>query len=220
MSNLTSVSKTLRQITSEVEKTRKSLVDDTKKSKRDFDNLPETLSQKEKIDYLHKVQPHLDQIYELTKQGYTKANIAKVLGISVDKFRHLTREIPELRRVLELGVEDKIDAVEASLYQLALGYEVEEQVINPFDGSKETVTKYQAPVLGAIKYVLSNKRAEEYADKRQIIKKVELGTEIKDALMSLSTNDLQLLLQMANSEHALDATFTESGNTDGSQEEN
>jgi len=220
MSRLTSVSKALKEITKDVERTRKQIAEDTRKSsKRDLDNLPDTLSQKSKMDYLTKVQPHLPQIYDLASKGYTRANIAKVLGVSVVEFRTLVRELPELKQTLELAYEDKVDSVEASLYQLALGYEVDEEVINPFDGSKETITKYQAPVLGAIKYVLSNKRAEEYADKRQIIKKIELGADIQDALMSLSTSDLESLLRMANSESAVDASFVESEILDGSQEE-
>ena len=221
MSNLTSVSKALMEIQEEVNKTRSQRIEETcKTSKRDLENLPDTLSQKAKISYLTKVQPHLKQVFELTSKGYTRANIAKVLNVSIAEFRLLVREVPELRQAIDLGNEDKVDAVEASLYQLALGYEVDEQVINPFDGSRETVTKYQAPVLGAIKYVLSNKRAEEYADKRQIIKKIEIGADVKDALMSLTTSDLELLLQMANSDSAIDATFVESEESDGSKEEN
>lgn len=207
------------EITAEVEQTRKQLVEDVRKSnKRDIDNLPETLSQKEKIDYLHKVQPHLNQVYELVSKGYKRADVAKVLGITQLSFRKLSRELPELRAMLEIANEDKIDSVESSLFQLALGYEVEEEIINPFDGSKETIKKYQAPVLGAIKYVLSNKRAVEYADKRQIIQKVELGNDIKDALMSLSVEDLQSVLSIAKSDSAIEASFVESEILDGSQE--
>lgn len=215
MSKLTSVSKVLSEIKSEVEQNRKALVNDLKKSsKKELAELSDNLSQKEKMDYLHKVQPHFEQIYKLVSKGYKKADVAQVLGVTQVAFRRMCREVPELRSVLDIGHEDKIDAVEASLYQLALGYEAEEEVINSFDGSKDTLKKYHAPVLGAIKYVLSNKRGEEYADKREIIKKVELGSDVRDALMSITTEDLKLALQIAESSDAIDADYSEKDGKD------
>lgn len=211
MSKLTSVSKTLLDIKSEVEQNRQLLVQDLKKeSKKELAQLSDNLSQKEKTDYVVKVQPHFDQIYKMVSKGYKKSDIAEVLGVTQVAFRNMCREISELKSVLEIGTEDKIDAVESSLYQLAMGYEYDEQVINGFDGSKEVLTRYQAPVLGAIKYVLGNKRGEEYADKRQIIKKVELGSDIREALMSITVDDLKMALTMADAkDNAIDADFTE-----------
>src|SRR5690606_9835162 len=121
----------LSEIKSEVEQNRKALVNDLKKSsKKELAELSDNLSQKEKMDYLHKVQPHFEQIYKLVSKGYKKADVAQVLGVTQVAFRRMCREVPELRSVLDIGHEDKIDAVEASLYQLALGYEAEEEVIN------------------------------------------------------------------------------------------
>lgn len=208
----TSVSKTLDQIRNEVEAKRKSLVQDVQKaSKKELVELPETLSQKEKIDYITKVQPHINTIYKMVTMVMPKAQIANTLGVSVLAFRKMSREIPELRTVLELGIEERIDNAEASLYQLANGYTVEEEVINPYDGTKDTITRYKDPVLGAIKYILGNKRGEEYADKKQIIRKVELGEDIKDALMSYKIEDLKHVISLsASKDSAIDADFTES----------
>lgn len=221
MSKLTSVTKTLVQIKSEVESKRKELVDDLKKAKKsEIAELSDNLSQKERVDYLYKVQPHFDQIYKMIAQGYKRADVADVLGITQVAFRNMCREVPELRGLVEIATEDKIDAVESSLYQLAMGYEVEEEIINPFDGSKERLTRYKDPVLGAIKYVLGNKRGEEYADKKQIIKKVELGNDIKDALMSITVDDLRLAITMADAkETAVDADFTEKSSNGQTEED-
>ena len=211
MSKLTSVSRVLTEIKSEVEQNRKLLVDDLKKAKKsEIAELSDNLSQKERVDYLYKVQPHFDQIYKMVSKGYKKADIAEVLGVTQVAFRNMSREVSELRALIEVATEDKIDAVEASLYQLATGYEVEEEIINPFDGTKDKLTKYKDPVLGAIKYVLGNKRGEEYADKKQIIRKVELGNDIKQALMSITVDDLKLAISMADAqENAIDAVFEE-----------
>lgn len=213
---ITSVGRTLNEIKREVETNRKLLVDDLKKvSKKQISELSSNLSQKEKVDYHYKVQPHFDQIYKLVATGYKKSDIADVLGVTKIAFRNMCREIGELRALMEVATEDKIDSVEASLFQIATGYTVEEQVINSFNGDVTALTQYKAPVLGAIKYVLGNKRATEYADKKQIINKVELGTEITDALKSLSISDLQRALTIANSENAIDVTFSEVGVEDG-----
>lgn len=208
----TSVSKTLDQIRLEVEMKRKSLVQDVQKaSKKELVELPETLSQKEKIDYITKVQPHINSIYKMVTMVMPKAQIANTLGVSVLSFRKMSREIPELRTVLELGIEERIDNAETSLYQLANGYTVDKEIINPFDGTKETITEYKDPVLGAIKYILGNKRGEEYADKKQIIRKVELGDDIKTALMSYKIEDLKHAIKLSEAkEVAIDAEFTES----------
>lgn len=219
-SKMTSVAKVLQDVKNEVENERKKLVDDVKKtSKKDLMDLPENLTQKERVDYIHKVQPHFDQIYKLACEGFTKADIADTLGITQVAFRHMTREIGELKVLLDIAAEVKVDRVEQSLYQVATGYEVEEEVINPFSGKKERLVKYQAPVLGAIKYVLSNKRGEEYADKKQIIRKVELGADVQQALLSMSVEDLQRTLSIAKSSDAVDAVFVERGDADGSPEE-
>ena len=215
----TSITKTLSEIRSEIEANRKALVGDLKKAnKKELAELPDTLSQKEKTDYLYKVQPHFDQIYKLIARGYKRADIADTLGITQVAFRRMCREVPELRTLIDIGVEDKIDEVEASLYQLAHGFSAEEEVINAFDGSKETLTKYHPPVLGAIKYVLGSKRGEEYAEKKQIIKKIELGQDVKTALMSIEVDDLRLALRLADAQaNALDAEYTEkeTGDYDG-----
>lgn len=220
-STKTSVFRNLNDIKAEVESNRQLQLTELKKgSKKELSDLPETLSQKERVDYLHKVQPHFDQIYKLASLGYKKATIAEVLGITQVAFRKLCREVPELRAVLEIANEDKLDTVEESLYQLATGYEVEETIISPFDGSKETITTYKAPVLGAIKYILSNKRGEEYADKKQIVKKIEIGSDIRDALMSITVDDLRMAISMSDAkESAIDADFSEKDSDNGSTEE-
>lgn len=218
----TSVSKTFDEIKREVESRKLSLVQDVKKaSNRELSELPESFTKKEKLDYITKVQPHLTSIYGLVSKGYTKAKVASTLGITPISFRKMCKHIPELMTVLELGVEEREDSVEESLYQLALGYEVEEEIINPYDGTKERLTRYQAPVLGAIKYVLGNRRAEEFADKRQIIRKVELGTDVKDALMAFKPEDLRRILDISDQkEAAVEVTYTESyeDDTDGESE--
>jgi hypothetical protein len=208
---VTSYSQTLEDIKQDAENERKLLVADLKKSsKKELAKLPDTLSQKEKTDYLYKVQPQFDQIYKMVAKGYRKADIADVLGVTQVCFRRLCRDIPELKAVINIGTEDLIDGVETSLHQLAQGFTYQEEVINPFCGEKETLHKYQAPALGAIKYVLGNKRGEEYAEKKQIIKVIELGKDVRAALMSLTPEELTLAIKKADAQtNAVDAVFSE-----------
>lgn len=205
----TSVSKTLEEIKNEVEQRKLSLVNDVQKANnRELSELPEAFSKKEKIDYITKVQPHLGSVYTLVAKGFTKAKVAETLGVTPYAFRKMCKHIPELLTVLELGTEEKDDAVEGSLYQLALGYEVEEEIINPFDGTREKLTRYKDPVLGAVKYVLSNRRGEQYADKRQIVRKVELGADVKDALMAFKPEDLKRILEISDQKDvSIEASF-------------
>lgn len=208
MKNNTSFDKNLSAIKQSVEQNRKLLVEDIKKvTKRDIDILPQNLSQKERTDYVYKVRPQLEAIYKLVCQGFTKAQIAEVLGITTLAFRNMQRELPELKAVVEIGTEDKLDSVEASLYHLAMGFEYTEETVNARTGEVEKLTQFQQPSLGAIKYVLGNKRGEEYADKKQIIKKVELGQDIKDALLAMSITDLKQTLN--GNAIVVDAEFTE-----------
>lgn len=214
---ITSFAQTLQDIKADVNKTKQLTVQELKKgSKKELTELPANLSTKEKTDYIYKVQPHFDQIYKLLSLGYKRSDVADVLGVTVVAFRNMCREVSELRALIEVANEDKIDSVETSLYQLAMGGTVNEEVINPFDGSKETLKRYQAPVLGAIKYVLGNKRGDEYADKKQVIKRLELGADIKDALMSITVEDLKMAITMADAHaNALDAEFSEKSGSDG-----
>ena len=208
----TSTSSALSEIKREVDERRLAIVEDVKKANsRELSELPEAFSRKEKVDYITKVQPHLTSIFTLVSKGYTRAKIAETLGISVVEFRKMCKLVPELVTVMEIAVEEREDSVEESLYQLALGFEVEEEVINGFDGTKEKLTKYNPPLLGAVKYVLSNKRGEQYADKKQIIRKMELGSDVKDALMAFKPEDLKRILQISdNREDAFDVEFSES----------
>lgn len=205
----TSVSSTLDEIRKEVETRKLAIVEEVKKtSNKELSELPEALTKFEKLNYITKIQPHLDSIYTLTSKGFTKAKVAETLGISTVAFRKMCKLIPELMTVVELGIEELDDNVEASLYQLAQGYEVEEEIINPFDGTKETLTRYEKPVLGAQKYILSNKRGEKFADKKQIVRKIELGDDIKDALMSFKVEDLQRVLQVSDNKiNSLEASY-------------
>lgn len=215
----TSVANTLELIKGEVEATRKSIaLEAQKSSKRELSELPDTFSQKEKLEYITKVQPQLMSIYKMSSLGYRQSTIASVLGVSVLAFRKMCREIQELNAVMELATEDKLDRVEESVIQLATGYEVEEEVINPFDGTVQKLTRYKDPVLGAGKYVLSNLRSDKYADKRQIIKKVELGSDIKEALLAYKPEDLKRILALSDAkDEAITAEYTESG-SDGEEE--
>lgn len=205
----TSVSSTLEEIRKDVETRKLAIVEEVKKqSSKELSELPEALTKFEKINYITKIQPHLDSIYRLTSTGFTKAKVAETLGVSTVTFRKMCKLIPELMTVVELGIEELDDNVEASLYQLAQGYEVEEEIINPFDGTKEKLTRYKDPVLGAQKYILSNKRGEKFADKKQVIRRIELGDDIKDALMSFKIEDLQKVLQVSsNKDDAIDTSY-------------
>lgn len=83
---------------------------------------------------------HPKLVRELALLGKADREISELLGIDRSTLQHWDEVHPEFREA-RLAGKDFADAkVAASLYQRALGYEVEEDVISTYEG-KVTVTK-------------------------------------------------------------------------------
>ena len=111
------------------------------------------------LDYQGKWTCHL--VRRLSARGFTESDLAEVMNISLKTLEEWKLAHDELVEALRRGREEANCAVEASLIQLALGYEYPEEVILR-SGRKVTFTRYQPPDLEAIEYYLENNMPEVY----------------------------------------------------------
>lgn len=156
-----------------------------------------------KHQYFIKVQPNLDRIIAWRKQGMTEAQIYTKLGIASSTWEKYKLEFVELMEVLKNSKEILIEQLEASLFQIAMGYEYEEsketKVLSAsgdvLEKRQEVQKKQSLPNMGAIAFALKNLSHEKWKDKRdvQIEGAIENKTEI-----SLSEYSKEELLKLAS----------------------
>ena len=106
------------------------------------------------------------------RDGLTYEQIASNMNIDPGTLYVWIRKHPEIKDALKKGEEVMVYEVENALYKSAMGYEVTEtdqtETLYP-DGSK-TVTKHARkrhipPSVGAICFILKNRRSEKWQDK-------------------------------------------------------
>jgi len=106
------------------------------------------------------------------RDGLTYEQIASNMGIDPGTLYVWVRKHPEIKEALRKGEEVMVYEVENALYKSAIGYDVTEtdqtETIYP-DGTK-TVTKHARkrhvqPSIGAICFILKNRRPNKYQDK-------------------------------------------------------
>lgn len=106
------------------------------------------------------------------RDGLTYEQIASNMNIDPGTLYVWIRKHPEIKDALKKGEEVMVYEVENALYKSAMGYEVTEtdqtETLSP-DGSK-TVTKHARkrhipPSVGAICFILKNRRSEKWQDK-------------------------------------------------------
>lgn len=212
----TSIEQMLNQIKTDVAIQNKQLVEDLQNnSPQDLTDLPDTLSQKYKLEYLYKIKPHFETIYRLQSNGYTESQIAETLGVSKLLFRKCKQEIPELQALMIMGNEEKIDKVEATMFQTAMGIEYYEEAVNNKTGAVVKLRKTALPNFNAQKYILGNLRAGKYTDQRQVITRVELGEDVRQSLFALSNDDLRSIIGKT----VIEAEFVEKNKNDDTDED-
>lgn len=108
---------------------------------------------KKQTNYEKFVQPRLDEIRELAKEGAPEIVIANYCGVSRSawkeyKIKHKTELVP----ALEVGAAEAIYSVRQSLFKMATGYKMEEMTPEGV-----TIERYYKPeVAAAIAYLKSN----------------------------------------------------------------
>lgn len=120
------------------------------------------------------IQPQLDRIVPLRRQGLTEEQVAKVLGIGYGTLRENKTEHPEFARALKKGKEVLIEELEASLYKIALGgYEVKttkKYIEQGAEGKQKTkieeTSTIAQPNCGALVFSLKNLAPDKWKDVR------------------------------------------------------
>lgn len=72
--------------------------------------------------YVSKIEPNLEAIRALVKQGVSEVKIAKRLGVGYSTWKKHKAEIPAFRAVLEGSREEVVEELEASMLKSALGF--------------------------------------------------------------------------------------------------
>ena len=97
----------------------------------------------------------------LSARGFTERDLADVMNIALETLEEWKSAHDELVEALRRGRQEANSAVEASLIQLALGFEYQEELILR-SGRKAALTRYQPPDIKAIEYYLENNMPEVY----------------------------------------------------------
>lgn len=110
------------------------------------------------------------------RDGLNYEQIAENIGISTKQLYEWQNKYSEIRNALKKGEEVMVYEVENALYKAAVGYDVTEtdqtETIYP-DGTK-VVNKHArkrhiAPSVGAICFILKNRRSDKWQDKPTVI---------------------------------------------------
>ncbi len=109
-------------------------------------------------------------------EGKTLGQLAEVLGVHRSTMDEWRINHPEFSAMIELGREDALDHVEASLHQRAVGYQhPSEKIVVVSGGQGEgshvervDITVQYPPDPAAAMHILKNKRPKDWKDKQVI----------------------------------------------------
>lgn len=142
--------------------------------------------------YEKRIRKYLDEIYNWSKDGMSKRDICKILGISSSAYYEYEKQFPELREAFENGRDHLYDDVEGSLFRSARGMTVTEQFL---DGNGDVIKQFKkqlAPNQRSIEYALNNRRPDKWRSDTKSID-ISLSDKMKEVLGSLDANDLRAL---------------------------
>lgn len=107
-----------------------------------------------KNKYFKFIKPHLKEIEELVRAGYTEKSIGLRFGVTEPTFTKYKKRYPELQNAIDNGRAKIVDLAMNSLLKLALGFEeVETKEVN---GEIVTITRQVRPNLKAIQMIMRN----------------------------------------------------------------
>lgn len=123
----------------------------------------------------------VDQALKLSLLGARDQDLADFFEVNVDSIYEWKKKHPEFSEALKNG-KAKADAeIAKSLYQRALGYEVEEKEDIMYKGAKHTLTKIKhiPPDVTSMIFWLKNRRPADWRDKQEI----ELKTNVIEVVL-------------------------------------
>lgn len=110
------------------------------------------------------------------RDGLKIAQIANNVGVSEGTFNNWCTQHREIREAIKKGEEVCVYEVENSLYKAAIGYDVTEteQIVTDYpDGSQTTQKRARKrhipPSIGAICFILKNRRPSKWQDKPLVV---------------------------------------------------
>lgn len=133
----------------------------------------------------------LERLRQLTADGATDAEIAKVIGCA-KKTLYEWRRSPEFREATAAGKAVADQKVEDSLFRRACGYDVRETTTEYSGGievAKTVRTKHIPPDTTAIIFWLKNRRPDEWRDRQKVELeqtepvRITLGDDVKRFLV-------------------------------------
>jgi transcriptional regulator with XRE-family HTH domain len=107
----------------------------------------------------------------MASQGKTRQDIAEYCEVSRQTLWHWEQDFPAAKAAIELGIEQRTDAVERSLHQRACGYEYPSEKIVVVEGEVQRVPIVEkvAPDVTAATFWLKNRRPELWADRSEVV---------------------------------------------------
>jgi len=126
--------------------------------------------------YQKYVAGHEETITSDCRNGADNAGLALRLGCGLTTLKRLIRDYPEFKKLVRINKYDADLKVESSLYNRALGYEVEEtttKVIVNKDGTGTTteVSKTKKHIVAdttACIFWMKNRKPEEWREKQEV----------------------------------------------------
>ena len=121
--------------------------------------------------YATHVEPRLEEIAGWCREGLIEAEVCKRLGVGVTSFTEYKRLHPALLKAIKEGKEIADYRVEDSLYQRAMGMDVEETHQEFKEGklvSERKVKKHLAPDPTSMIFWLKNRKSKQWRDKQEV----------------------------------------------------
>lgn len=131
----------------------------------------DTSDEANKVGRPPKYKPeYAEQAEKLSALGATDANMADFFKVNVRTIERWKSEHEEFCRALKVAKEIADQRVERSLYQRAIGYEIDAVKIFQYEG-KEVIVPYREnvqPDTTAAIFWLKNRKSEEWKDRKDV----------------------------------------------------
>ena len=132
---------------------------------------------------LFDIDEHPKIARQLTGEGKTLVDIARVLGINPDTIQEWKKRHIAFSVAIDQGKEDCLDNIERALAERAQGFKHGSEEIKVIRGKVKrikTTTQYP-PDVHAAKFVLTNKRSKEWAERQSVEHAV--STDLRKLIM-------------------------------------
>ena len=136
------------------------------------------------------------------RDGLTYEQIASNMGIKAQTLSNWCLEYKEIKEAIKKGEEVCVYEVENALYKAAIGYDVTEtdqtETVNEATGyrvvTKHARKRHIPPSIGAICFILKNRRSSKWQDKPMVVDTTaldKLDAILKEAKEAAKQNEVQ-----------------------------